>query len=127
MPTMLDYLGLPVPTDGNLPGSSFAGLLRGGAVDSAEHVVIYDEYGPVRMIRTRDWKYVYRHGEAPDELFHLSNDPDEREDLAGEPAHESRVRELRGAMEEWFARYVVPGRDGVREDDARDGQDRLVR
>jgi arylsulfatase A-like enzyme len=129
MPTLLDYLGLPVPTDCNLPGGSFAPLLRGGTVDASEPIVIYDEYGPVRMIRTAEWKYVYRHAHGPDELFDLRNDPDERENLAKEPAHEKQMRELKAAMDEWFARYVIPSRDGLREESPEGvpGQSRLVR
>ncbi|NIM49727.1 MAG: sulfatase, partial [Gemmatimonadales bacterium] len=78
---------------------------------------------------TRDWKYVYRHAQGPDELFALRSDPDERENLAAEPAHQQRVGELKMAMDEWFARYVIPGRDGLREEDAvgTPGQSRLVR
>ena len=129
MPTLLDHLGLPLPTGGNLPGRSFAPLLRGGTVDTSGPVVIYDEYGPVRMIRTQEWKYVYRHAHGPDELFDLRNDPDERENLASEPAHQKQMRDLKAAMDEWFARYVIPSRDGLREEDSPDarGQSRLVR
>ncbi len=129
MPTMLDYLGLPVPTESNSPGSSFAPLLRGGKADPSEHVVVFDEYGPVRMIRTKEWKYVYRHAHGPHELFDLRNDPDERENLAGEPAHQAKTRELKGAMDEWFSRYVIRSRDGLREEapEGTPGQRRLVR
>jgi len=129
MPTVLDYLGLPVPTDSNSPGSSFAPLLRGGQVPPSEHVVVFDEYGPVRMIRTKEWKYVYRHAHGPHELFDLRNDPDERENLAGEPAHQAKARELKGAMDEWFVRYVIQSRDGLREEapEGAPGQSRLVR
>jgi len=129
MPTMLDYLGLPVPIESNSPGGSFASLLRGGKVGTCEQVVVFDEYGPVRMVRTKEWKYIYRHAHGPDELFDLRNDPDEREDLAGEPAYQAKMRELKGVMDEWFARYVIPSRDGLREEspEGAPGQNRLVR
>jgi arylsulfatase A-like enzyme len=129
MPTLLEYLDLPIPTEVNSPGTSFAPGLRGRAFDCSDHVVVFDEYGPVRMIRTRDWKYVYRHAEGPDELFDLRNDPDERANLAAEPDQRRRIRELKAAMDEWFVRYVVPSRDGLWEQDTvgAPGQSRLVR
>ena len=32
-------------------------------------MVIYDEYGPVHVVRTQEWKYVYRHAHGPHELY----------------------------------------------------------
>ena len=80
-----------------------------------EIVVVYDEYGPVRMIRTRQWKYVHRCPDGPHDLYDLINDPDERQNLAEEEGHANRIRELRATMEEWFDRYVDPDRDGLQE------------
>lgn len=114
MPTLLQYVGLPVPEDRNLPGRSFLPLLRGESMPDRESVVIFDEYGPVRMIRTREWKYVYRHAHGPHELYHLVNDPDERHNLADNPSHARTQRELKAQMDDWFARYVIPARDGLR-------------
>jgi arylsulfatase A-like enzyme len=122
MPTLLDYLGAPIPADRNLPGSSFAAALRGGRLEGRDRVVIYDEYGPVRMIRSKEWKFVYRHAAGPHQLFDLRNDPGERTNLASDPAQAGRIRELKGEMDEWFARYVVPSRDGLREEGSRQGQ-----
>lgn len=121
MPTLLDYLGLPLPEDRNLPGQSFLPLLRGEPQSGREQVVIYDEYGPVRMIRTDEWKYVHRYEVGPPELYNLCNDPEERENLADLPSRAARVRELRGEMEEWFGRYAVPQHDGLNEHDVREG------
>ena len=67
------------------------------------------------MIRTTDWKYVHRYPYGPHELYHLANDPDERQNLAADPAQSARIAELRGELEAWFARYVIPERDGLRE------------
>jgi choline-sulfatase len=121
-PTLLAYLNLPAPPDRNLPGRSFLPLLRGESMPEREHVVIFDEYGPVRMVRTHDWKYVYRHAYGPHELFDLRNDPDERNDLAADPSQTARIRELKGLLDEWFARYVDPRRDGLTQDGTAQGQ-----
>jgi len=120
MPTLLDLLGLPLPEGRNLPGHSVAPLLTGGAAATRELVCVYDEYGPVRMIRTEEWKYVYRHGYGYNELYDLVNDPGERENLANVPSQHARLRELRGEMEAWFARHVEADKDGLREPDTGD-------
>ena len=83
--TLLDYLGYPLPEAG-LPGKSFASLLRGEAFEPNEHLVVFDEYGPVRMIRSQDWKYVHRYPYGPHELYDLRNDPGETRNLIQEPA-----------------------------------------
>ena len=115
MPTLLDYLGMAYSEVDDLPGGSFADLLRGGAREPREHVVVYDEYGPVRMIRNRAWKYVHRYSYGPHELYDLANDPEERHNLVGLPDHQDRVREMKAELETWFVRYVDPRVDGVRE------------
>ncbi len=114
-PTLLDYLKLPVPERRNLPGESFLPALQGKGFEGNETVVIYDEYGPVRMIRTRKWKYVYRHPAGPHDLFDLASDRDERRNLASDPAYAARIRELKAMMDEWFAKYVQPEHDGLKE------------
>jgi len=115
MPTLLDYVGLPVPTTQNLPGRSVAPLWRGESMEGNESVVIYDEYGPVRMIRTREWKYVERHPSGPNELYDLAHDPDERANLIDDPAQRARIDGLRQQMVAWFAKYVIPEKDGLNE------------
>jgi hypothetical protein len=72
---LLDYLEIENPIVGELPGCSFAALLRGEANKGNENIVIFDEYGPVRMIRSKEWKYVHRYPYGPHELYDLVNDP----------------------------------------------------
>jgi len=127
MPTLLEYLDLPLPDGRNLPGSSFLPVLTGEPFDGRENVVVYDEYGPVRMVRTREWKYVYRHSHGPHQLFDLVNDPDERRNLIDYPAYQERAAELKSTMDEWFARYVSPSRDGLRIDGTAFGQTQWMR
>ncbi len=125
-PTLLDYVGIENAQADRLPGQSFAPLLRGEPLPGREAVVVlderlldrhavFDEYGPVRMIRTREWKYVHRYPYGPHELYDLVNDPEERENLVDDPAHERRQRELKACLESWFVRYVDPAFDGTHE------------
>ena len=103
---------------------SFAGVPRDMAMNDdgsalyvithvRDEVVVFDEYGPVRMIRDHEWKYVRRYPDGPDELYHLSKDPDERTNLVDESRHRHVVDDMRQRMEKWFARYVDPSRDGA--------------
>ena len=83
MPTLLDYLELPLPEAPNFPGQSALPLLLGADDTGRQEVVIYDEYGATRMMRTEEWKYVHRYPDGPHELYDLANDPDERTNLSG--------------------------------------------
>ena len=113
MPTLLQYLGLPRPQGENLPGRSFLPLLLGESEIGRESVVIYDEYGPTRMIRTREWKYVHRYPYGPHELYDLVNDPDERHNLVEELEQHQRIEKMRQWLADWFARYVDPAVNGA--------------
>ncbi len=112
MPTLLDYLELPLPEDLDLPGQSALPLLLGADDTGRQEVVIYDEYGATRMMRTEEWKYVHRYPDGPHELYDLANDPDERANLADDPNQAERINDLKRRLEAWYERYVVPERDG---------------
>jgi len=113
-PTLLDYLDIEHDMVG-LPGTSFAPLLRGAEQPGRDDVVVFDEYGPVRMIRTREWKYVHRYPYGPHELFDLSNDPDEKQNLIEDAGKETIVTHLRAELQNWFVRYADQAFDGTRE------------
>lgn len=113
MPTLLDYLGLAQGLD--LPGRSFLPILRGESEEGRDHVVVFDEYGPVRMVRTKEWKYVHRYPYGPNELYNLKNDPEERENLVDARCYAKTVEELKWQLDEWFVRYEDPRLDGTHE------------
>jgi len=122
MPTLLEYLGLPRPEEGDdggrsgrpRPGRSYRDVLLGDADEARDRVVVHSEYGNVRMLRTERWKYVHRYPRGPHELYDLGADPGERENLIDDPGHRDRVEALRADLADWFDRYVDPRRDGAR-------------
>lgn len=116
-PTLLAMIGLAMPNAVDLPGQSFAHLLSGNPEqgEARDEIVVFDEYGPVRMIRTDAWKYVHRYPYGPHELYDLVNDPDERENLVDAPDHRDRVETMRGRLDRWYRRWVDPDVDGARE------------
>jgi arylsulfatase A-like enzyme len=115
MPTLLDYLGIENPEANSLPGRSFAPLLRGEKLEGREHVVVCDEYGPVRMIRSREWKYVHRYPYGPHEFYDLVKDPDEDHNLIDDQGYQSHIREMKAELDQWFIHYADPRLDGTRE------------
>ncbi|NOY81107.1 MAG: sulfatase-like hydrolase/transferase [Kiritimatiellaeota bacterium] len=126
LPTLLDYVGLPLPENRDLPGHSFLPVLEGRDNTERDQVVVFDEYGAVRMIRTPEWKYVHRYPSGPHELFNLIRDPEECENRVEESGLQSLVGDLRARLDEWFRRYVIPHRDGRRFPVDGGGQDRRV-
>ena len=126
LPTLLDYLDLPLPEGRNLPGRSFVPALKGEDDAGRESVVIFDEYGPTRMIRTSEAKYVHRYPDGPNEFYDLANDPEERANLVEEPAAASRVTDLRSRLEGWFEEYADPDKDGLKYPISGNGQLRRV-
>ena len=122
-PTILDCVGADAPeTTRPRPGRSFAPLLRGGNLAGPERVVVHNEYGLVRMIRSQQWKYVHRHPFGPHELYDLRSDPDEDRNLVDGPEHADRIVSMKRELDEWFARHADPARDGLHESVAGTGQ-----
>ena len=113
-PTLVDYLGLEESPVRERPGQSFRALLEGDRMRGDRDVVVYDEYGPVRMVRTRDWKYVHRHPDGPHELYDLASDPGERVNRMSDGGAHTKLRELRARLDAWFAQYVDPEIDGTK-------------
>ena len=112
-PTLLAYLGLADSPARPRPGGSFSALLEGRALRGDDAVVVYDEYGPVRMLRTREWKYVHRYPDGPHELYDLRNDAGERRNVVDDATYRATVAMLRARLAEWFACYVDPALDGA--------------
>ena len=86
-------------------------------------VVVYDEYGPVRMIRSKEWKYIHRYPYGYHELYDLRNDPGEEHNLYGDPRYAGKAAEMRRRMEGWFERYVRGERNGIMQAVTGAGQD----
>ena len=115
MPTLLEYVG--VGGSGNtqsdpLPGRSFASLLNGRSMGTNRPVVVLDEYGPTRMIRSDTRKYVHRYPDGPNEFYDLVKDPGERSNEIGNPVFTEAIASMRSELEQWFERYTEPERDG---------------
>lgn len=126
MPTIQELIGIHNPGKNSSPGKSFLPILKGEPFDSHDMVVIHGEYGPQRMIRTKEWKYIHRYPYVENELYHLKTDPEERHYLVNDEAYQERIKELKYQMELWFEQYTDSDTDGRLEPNRGNGQIGLV-
>lgn len=111
-PTIIDMCGINYCLDDSFPGNSFKDIISGD--NSAEEaIVVLDEYGPNRMIRTATRKYVHRYPYGPNQYFDLENDPNETTNLIDVMEYQCEIDELKFRLEKWFLNYVDSNLDGV--------------
>ena len=131
MPTLLEFVGIENPEADQLPGRSFLKLLTEGTEEEYhEAIKVFDEYGPCRMIRTKEWKYIHRYPYGPHELYDLKHDERELFNLINENRYfiygpkfiEEKCAEMKAQLDAWFKKYVDPEIDGVCEPVAGRGQ-----
>lgn len=102
-------------------------LAPSASADAREHVVATyngQQFGlfTQRMLRTREWKYVWNPTDI-DELYHLSDDPEELTNLVAAPVANEVLPELRARLyhqlrvdgdsfvaNDWMARQLLDGR-----------------
>ena len=65
--------------------------------------------GVVSVLYERCWRL----GAHKQRLVPCLMTPEERQNLAEDPAQEGRISDLRATMDEWFVRYVAPKWDGL--------------
>ena len=109
LPTLLAMLEVPAPD--NLQGTSQVVALTGG---ESPRRLVYCESGPAgqqrKSLRLGEWKLLYRTGKGIVELYDLRADPEERRNLADDPAHAAKRAELIEAM---FLEIVTTERYGA--------------
>lgn len=107
-PTLLNYLGMQdkIPAKPASPGRNFAPFLEGKSIPWSE--VVYYEFENVRAIRTKDWKYIERIHESPNELYQLAQDPGERKNLIDDARLNETRKELKRKMDDFFVKYADP-------------------
>ncbi len=119
-PTVLDLLDLESPPDQRFDGASFAPALRGQPFE--RHTIfsyfphalpVPDNLRPGITVHEGDWKLyrVFHNGEAGAhqwKLYHLSEDPGERRDVAAD--HPDRVQRMDALIESFLkdTHAIVP-------------------
>ncbi|HEY2945413.1 MAG TPA: sulfatase, partial [Vicinamibacteria bacterium] len=98
-PTVLDVLGVPMPSGGRFQGRSLLPVIAGGPGKPAVlSRTVWDR--PVYALRDERFKLIYDTRTGRSELYDLEGDPDERRELsAAEPL---RAEYYRQTLEHWI-------------------------
>jgi len=106
-PTVCDLVGLTTPQvpgyqqdHRTLDGRSVGPVLRGKQNRIYEHTFGYFR-NLQRMVRSDDWKLIHYPKVERWQLFHLAEDPDELQNLADDPKHAEKKRELQAKLLQW--------------------------
>ena len=106
-PTMLSLCGLPVPE--SMQGCDYSALLRGGKTSWRKDFLYEHTYGQypgdipkTAGVRTDRWVYMRLFSEpgSPEQLFDLENDPNELNNLSGNPEYANVLGKLRKRCDE---------------------------
>ncbi len=97
-PTLAAASGLPEPE--GVDGENFLPLLRQSAAGGRESLfTVYRS--TVRAVRDEEWKLIRYPLRDYTQLFHLKEDPLELHNLAGNPEHAEREKQLLSLMSQW--------------------------
>ncbi len=91
MPTILDYMGLPIPE--KIHGRSMRPLIEGRKVAWRDYSFC-QRGSELRMLRTDRYKYLFSATRRVLALYDLKNDPHEDHNLARDPAQASTTRRM---------------------------------
>jgi len=105
LPTFLDLAGAPLPQGRDIDGVSLRPLLEGKPIAERSlywHYPHYSNQGgfPGGAIRQGNFKLIERYEGGGVQLFDLSQDPGERNDLA--KSDTARVKEMRKDLHAWY-------------------------
>ncbi len=110
-PTIVDICNIDYTSKINAPGRSFKRILENQPLEQ-KPIVVFDEYGPNRMIRTKDCKFVIHYHEEQNEFYDLINDPHERTNAIDDPKFKDVIEQLKNELTEWFNTYSTKQNDG---------------
>ncbi len=111
MPTLLAYLGLPMPDSPRSPGRDFSPALLGQSLPAGWQNEIAYEMEYTRAYRGDRWKIVERHPAGPHEFYDMENDPQERFNLYNQPGYEEQQTATRTRLQAFFKTHVSPEYD----------------
>ena len=124
-PTILSLAGCEYKLEPKQPGKSLMEQINHPTAEYEDRIVVFDEYSKTRMIKKGKLKYIHRYGDGPCEFYDLSTDPDEENNLYGNPVWEEQIQRLKSEMEEWFDRYTDPKMDARKGGAVGRGQEKM--
>ena len=116
MPTLLGHLGMAdkMPSKPQSPGLDHSEALKHASTQSVPRAIskpIFYEFENLRCIRTETMKYVRRFPNGPNELYDLTEDPNEFVNLINDPAWQAQRRSLRKKLDDFYRTYAEPKYD----------------
>ena len=105
-PTILELAGIPAKPKQHVDGVSLVPVLKGGKIPERDLFWHYPHYGnqggePSSIIRSGDWKLIRYWEDGREELYRLSKDIGEQNDLA--KTESGKVSELSQKLDKWLA------------------------
>jgi len=114
-PTLLELAGVPMPAEATVDGKSIVPALEGRSMTERPLYWHYPHYGnqggrPTSIIRKGDWKLIHYWEDGRDELYNVSQDIHEDNDLAHvQPERAQEMsKELLGFLKETGANFPKP-------------------
>jgi arylsulfatase A-like enzyme len=107
-PTVCDLAGIEIPD--SVQGLSLRPVLQGEREQIYEEVYAYFRDSQ-RMVRTAEWKYVVYPQAGREQLFHLTKDPAELRNRAGDPQYGEVQADLVRRLTEWRRGWNDPTLD----------------
>ena len=123
-PTVLEALDLPARPELALDGLSLMPLLSGkGQLEREALFWHYPHWGnqggsPGSAVRAGDWKFIQRFDGRPDELYDLSTDPGEQNDLAEQEPERALSLKRRLGLWRMLVRAYLPKANPLLEEQA---------
>ncbi len=105
LPTLLDAIGMGNNLEA-LPGVSLLPVFRGEVEAVREAIISGYHEAPDRCVRDKVWSYIRRPEGEPDELYHLLDDPQERNNLIDQ--HPEQAQRLAGMFGGLYSLWGEP-------------------
>ena len=104
-PTLLELCRVPIPKEQEIDGVSLVPLLKGKKISKRPLFWHYPHYGnqggePSSIIMEGNWKLIYFHEDGRDELYDLSEDIGEQNDLLA--TERKRAKKMRTKLDAWL-------------------------
>jgi arylsulfatase A-like enzyme len=104
-PTILELAGLPLKPEQHMDGVSLVPVLEGKTLAPRDLFWHYPHYGnqggePSSVIHSGNWKLIHYYEDGRDELYNISNDVGEQNDVIS--ANAERAKSMRAELDKWL-------------------------
>lgn len=123
-PTILDIAGIDAKLNKDQWGKSLIKILDGN--EERNHIVVFDEYGSVRMLRNERFKFVKNYNNGEELFFDLINDQGEEINEINNIQFKEEILSMREKLETNFDNFTRNGLDARINNNFGTGQIKMV-